>query len=165
MGRAEVLGSIAGALLAASAATLPTPGGGERAGSDHVEARALTTSAPQSDRNAPPDVPPVEHRGIRYEQDLDGAELGGRLAAFDAATGKRLWTLDVYHVPDNEASGVDAIGRYFRRMAVAPDGWALMIEDETGARFSVDLTSRRVTALDPPRGAEDAPPLKPKPQP
>lgn len=129
---------------------------------DHV----VTISEVQADRDAPPDVPPVEHRGVRYQQDLDGAELGGRLAAVDPRTGKRLWTLEVYRVGDYDAAGVDAIGRYFRSMTLVPERETLLIEDEGGGRYAVDLATRTVTALD--RGPAPEPPLppvKPKPKP
>ena len=101
-------------------------------------------------RPAPPQVAPVEHGGVRYQQDMDaqrhgGAGRGGYLVAVDPASGQRLWMLKVYDVPDHSAAGVSSPGRYFRRMTLSPDGGQLEIENEAGGVFRVDLAAHTST--------------------
>jgi hypothetical protein len=102
---------------------------------------------PGSSRPPPPQVEPVEHGGIRYEQDLQswrhgGTQPGGYLVAIDPASGERLWMLRVYEVAAHEAAGVSTPGRYFRSMGLAEGRDALAIENEAGERFLVDLRTR-----------------------
>ena len=101
-------------------------------------------------RPALPPVAPVEHGGVRYQQDMEaqrhgGAGRGGYLVAVDPASGGRLWMLKVYDVPDHSAAGVSSPGRYFRRMTLSPDGGQLEIENEAGGVFRVDLAARTST--------------------
>jgi hypothetical protein len=103
-------------------------------------------------------VAPVEHAGVRYQQDLEasrhgGTQRGGNLVAIDAATGERLWMLEVYVVPDHSAAGVSTPGRYFRRMTLAADRDELEIEDEAGAIHRVDLGARTSTWITGPRSS------------
>ena len=125
------------------------------------------TDQPSASRPPPPNVRPVKHEGIRYEQDLDSPAqggLGGHLIAKDQKSGKTLWTLKVYDVKDESASGVDRIGLYFRSMKLAPGGKELLIVDEAGRRFTVDLVARRVTS-EPPAPAPSSKPISEKPAP
>lgn len=102
----------------------------------------------QSDsRPAPPVVAPIEHNGIRYEQDMQsyghgGDQPGGYLTAINVKTGERLWMLKVYDVSDLSESGVDSIGIYFKSMALVSGRDALEIEDETGRHFIFDLINK-----------------------
>ena len=101
-------------------------------------------------RPAPPQVAPVERGGVRYQQDMEssrhgGTGRGGHLVAVDPASGERLWMLQVYVVPDHSAAGVSSPGRYFRRMALAPDRDELEIENEVGGVYRVDLAARTAT--------------------
>ena len=93
---------------------------------------------------------PVEHNGVRYQQDMQafrhgGNQRGGYLVAVDPASGERLWMLKVYEVPDHSAAGVESPGRYFRRMALLDGGAALEIENEVGGIYRVDLGARTST--------------------
>lgn len=126
----------------------------------------------QSNSRPPaPVVAPVEYDGIRYEQDRidpnQGDWNGGYLAAFDAETGERLWRLEVYEVPDQNAEGIPGMGRYFRSMKLVADGTAIEIENETGARYRVDLSTHTVIQVSGPSpgGAAHKAPLTPKPDP
>ena len=101
-------------------------------------------------RPAPPPVAPVEHGGVRFQQDMDaqrhgGGGRGGYLVAVDPASGERLWMLKVYDVPDHSAAGVSSPGRYFRRMTLSADGSQLEIENEVGGVFRVDIAARTAT--------------------
>lgn len=107
---------------------------------------------PQSSRPAPPVIKPIEHKGVRYEQDMQsydhgGDQPGGYLAAIDMKTGERLWMLTIYEVQDHSASGVDTIGLYFKSMKLAPERDELEIENESGTRFIVDLTKKTSTQV------------------
>lgn len=103
------------------------------------------------DRNPPPPVPPVDKNGVRYEQHLKASEaefgqVGGILLARDQKTGQLLWSLKVYdnrRRPDLEGDAQDV---FFQSMAFDPQG-RLVIEDENGRRFAVDVATRSVQAL------------------
>ncbi|WP_345533503.1 hypothetical protein [Viridibacterium curvum] len=96
-----------------------------------------------------PQVEAVEHAGVRYEQIKNGLvagldQMGGYLAAHDAATGARLWVLKVYdntRVPGKEGDVQDV---FFKSMVLQPDG-KLRIENERGLRFIVDPAARTST--------------------
>jgi hypothetical protein len=136
-----------------------------------AQERARMTDNPQASRPAPPRVSPVEHKGIRYEQDLEssrygGGGLGGYLVARDPKTGERLWMLQVYDVKDQTPSGVDAIGLYFRSMKLVRGKDELEIEDEAGRRFRVDVVARTVAQVSAPSERKTSPPpAGPKPRP
>lgn len=128
-------------------------------------------ATPSADRPPPPDVPPIVHKGVRYEQDLGatapaGTAAGGLLAAFDHASNARLWQLQVYTVVDRSPPGLSAPERYFHAMALVPGRDALWVDDETGSRYLVDLNDRTSTKLSgPPDFDPPAPPRKAKPKP
>ena len=103
----------------------------------------------QASRSAPPIVPPVTHAGVRYEQ-LDDDRLPGidpdanYVVARDAASNAVLWTLQVYRaeaVPNLES---DVQSVYFKTMQLNADGTQLLIDDEIGRHFVIDLATRSV---------------------
>ena len=103
---------------------------------------------PAEDRLPPPEVPPVERGGVRYEQATDGHsvganQVGGVLVAADAKTGAHLWTLIVYGNPVDPKMEADAQWLFFTRMAFDADGM-LRITNEAGKSFLVDVTARSV---------------------
>ena len=109
----------------------------------------MSDTSPRSSRPPPPHIEPVVHDGVRYEQDMQswrhgGTQAGGYLAAFDVASGERLWMVKVYEVPSHEAFGVSTPGRYFRSLRRVPGRDELAIENEAGGRFIVDLRTRVV---------------------
>jgi hypothetical protein len=126
---------------------------------------------PAASRPPAPEIAPIEHDGIRYEQDrIDpsrGDRNGGYLAAFDARTGERLWRVQVYEVPDQDAEAPTGMGRYFRSMHLVGNGDAIEIENEAGALYRVDLDTRTPVQISGPEPSREAPPapLKPKPIP
>jgi hypothetical protein len=99
-------------------------------------------------RIPPPAVDPIRSDGVRYEQVMNGFQagldqMGGYLAAYDAARGQRLWTLKVYENvrrPDREGDVQDI---FFRSMLLQDDG-RLLIENERGDRYLVDPEARSV---------------------
>ncbi len=103
-------------------------------------------------RKAPPNVPPVSLNGVRYEQVMSGAELGetgrtGYLAAYDEATGERLWHLQVYAHERIDYLEQDVQDVFFASMTPMEDGKRLLIENERGERFEVDVEVRKVVSL------------------
>lgn len=99
-----------------------------------------------SSRIPAPSVPPVTTGGVRYEQVKNGLlagfdQMGGYLAAFDAQSGKQLWTLRVYENRRSSDKEGDVQDVFFKAMALQPDG-TLVIENERGARFVVDPKTR-----------------------
>lgn len=89
---------------------------------------------------------PVEHDGIRYEQLADsrvlpGSERGGVLAARDARSGALLWTLRLYEVRQ-DAGAPFPPGRYFATMTPDATGARIVVEDERGERYEVDMERR-----------------------
>lgn len=126
------------------------------------------TNPPQASRPAPPAVPPVFHKGVRYEQDMEstqhgGDPFGGYLMAVDAATGARLWILKIYQVTPQTVPGLPTFDRFFKRMALVSDRDELLIEDEAGGRYLVDLVRRSVTVVFQPPTA--TPPIDERPMP
>jgi hypothetical protein len=124
---------------------------------------------PTASRPSAPEVPPIEHQGVRYEQDRHddraGDQAGGYLAATDIKSGKRLWRIKVYQVGDQRPAGVPVQARYFRSMQLAPGGAALIIENEAGGVYHVDLASQSSKQVGGPPETAISPPAKPKPQP
>jgi hypothetical protein len=125
--------------VATRAAAPATPASSDRA----------ATSGPNADRLPPPAVPPVVRDGVRYAQAPDGRaagvpQVGGVLVASDAATGKRLWALAVYHAGIDPKMEADAQWVFFRSMAFDGDG-RLRIVDEAGRAFLVDVQQHTVS--------------------
>ena len=103
----------------------------------------------QSSRPPPPMVPPVVHRGIRYEQVKNAIALGydqltGYLAAFDEKSGTRLWLLKVYDVKSDTKMEADVQWVYFQRMELVSGKDQLLIENEAHQKFIVDLKDKAV---------------------
>ncbi len=124
---------------------------------------------PSVSRPSAPEVLPVVVDGVRYEQDRyddrAGEQHGGYLVAIDAATGQRLWRVEVYTLAI-QPPGAPRMALYFRSMRPSPDGKALVIENEAGGVYRVDLaTHASVQIGGPPETAPAATPGKPKPPP
>lgn len=107
---------------------------------------------PIASRPPAPDVPPVEHNGVRYSQVMDGRALGleqstGYLRATHIATGEDQWVLRVYELVSDPGLEQDVQEIYFRSMVLEPESNALLIEREFGGTFRVDLHERVVTRV------------------
>lgn len=109
---------------------------------------------PEASRAAPPMVPPVTHAGIRYEQ-LDDERLPGidpdanYVVARDAGSNAVLWTLQVYRTEVVPGLETDVQAVYFKSMRLSDDAAQLLIEDEIGRHFVVDLAARTVRQVAP----------------
>ncbi len=112
----------------------------------------MCSGFPQASRTAPPEVRPVVHDGVRYEQledlrlpDIDPASSD--VVALDDATNAVLWTAQVYrrepleHLPGLEQ---DVQKVFFASMKLGADGKQLLIVDEMERHFLLDLATRSV---------------------
>ena len=104
---------------------------------------------PEFDRPPAPEVPPIVMNGVRYQQKLGGGsdpQVGGLLAAYDITTGQELWTLAVYDNKRNDDVEGDVQDIFFASMTIGGDG-RLLIVDEVGRRFAVDVKAKTSTPL------------------
>lgn len=107
---------------------------------------AATGSRAAKKRAAPEPVDPVTIGNVRYETPLNGkarglGQNGGHVVAIDARTGAELWLVTVYpvaYVPNMEADKQDI---FIIDMAPSHDGKALIVSDEKGRRWRVDLAT------------------------
>lgn len=103
-------------------------------------------------RVPPPEMPPLELDGIRYEQICygraeDRERRSGFMRACDIATGEALWELQVYKVIWEEMPlGLEHIDQdvFFIRFKFMPDKKRILIENEDRKRFFVDIAKREV---------------------
>lgn len=105
---------------------------------------------PKSGSRIPaPTVEPVVADGIRYEQVKNGIiagfdQMGGYLAAYDDSENTQLWTLKVYDNKRDPQREGDVQDVFFKSMTLQDDG-TLLIENERGRRFSVNVRDRSVS--------------------
>ena len=95
-------------------------------------------------RRAPPEVPPVVVNGMRYEAPLLGqpygyAQDGGIVVARRADTGALDWTRRVYDVVRDAAMEGDKQDVFIERMTLSPDRRRLLIFNEHGHIFELNL--------------------------
>ncbi len=110
-------------------------------------APATAEAAPVAKKRSAPDpVDPVVIGDVRYEAPPWGkasgqGQNGGVVVAHDAATGAELWSAKVYTIaykPDLEADKQDV---FIIDMKPSPDGKALLLADDRGRRWRLDLAS------------------------
>lgn len=123
---------------------------GDHAAAASTPSKEHTMSLPKPSRRPPPQVDPIEHKGVRYEQETQGLRHGldrttGYLVAVDPASGERLWTLKVYDSGNIEHLEKDVQWIFFKSMALVEGRDELLIENEVGNRYRVDLQQRTVS--------------------
>jgi len=118
----------------------------------------LASQPPQAEervskkRAAPPALASLVHKGVRYTELRRGRsqglpQNGGYIQALDEASGQALWVVRVYDStrdPDIEQDKQDV---YITRLTLDRARTGLLIDNEHGERFRLDLSSRQVTAL------------------
>ncbi len=104
---------------------------------------------PSKKRGPPPPPPSITAAGVRYaaipwglRRGLD--QNGGYLSAADAS-GRELWVLKVYDTPHAPAMEDDKQDLFIQTLKVVDGGKALLVVDERGGRYRVDLATRTVT--------------------
>lgn len=119
-----------------------------RAGNDRADGIGLQMT-PASKRVGPLPVAPVVMNGLRIEAVNGGrkrglGQNGGYIEAFDQAGGKSWWLLQVYQINYAKNMEEDVQDRFIVKLESTTDGANLLVTDETGHRFEVDLANRAV---------------------
>jgi hypothetical protein len=110
---------------------------------------AVVPALAMGKRAAPQDVPPIVHQGVAYSFPHFGyleeeGQNGGVVEARDVKSGRRLWRLKAYttrRVPGREQDVQDV---FITSAKLA--GNRLVVTNEEGQTFEVDLTTRAVRA-------------------
>ncbi len=102
---------------------------------------------------APPKIPPLEYKGIRYQQDresdFEGREAAATyLGATDIKTNDLLWAIKICDcikcAPGSTAKFMDVD---IAKISHGPAEYELTIETVVASRYIVDLQTRTVTAI------------------
>ena len=109
-----------------------------------VSAQTSNSAPPSEKRVAPKPVAPVSHDGVRYEA-VPWGESRGTVAAFDAAGGKQLWTVEIYPGHYDPSLERDVQDVFVTKLVLGADGASLEIENERGECFRLDLRTRVVS--------------------
>ena len=95
----------------------------------------------QMSRDIPRPMPAIVHEGIR--QGLP--HRNGYLSATDVASGQRLWTTQAYEVQYDAPLEKEVQDVHFKQMTLTPDQRHVLIENEAGQRFLVQLSDHTVS--------------------
>lgn len=100
-------------------------------------------------RRLPPELKPIAVNGVVYTELRQGNKLGyeqkgGFVVATDQKTGEMLWHVRVYSIQYIEGKETDVQEVFFTRMALLPGGTDILIENELGKQFVVNLANRSV---------------------
>ncbi len=109
-------------------------------------------AGPSKKRGPPPVVAPVSAKGVIYEAVVWGTQRGldqngGYVAAKDKATGRELWVAKVYTPPRDPEMEADKQDLFIKSLKLVERGAALLVEDERGGRYRLDLTTRVAAPL------------------
>lgn len=99
------------------------------------------------ERAEPPTPEPVEIDGVTYSALLWGkarglGQNGGLIIATDTNTGEELWILKIYDVSYERDIELDKQDVFIER--ISADAGGLVIENESGRVFKVNLTDRSI---------------------
>jgi hypothetical protein len=97
-------------------------------------------------RIAPQKVEPVIVADMRIEAPLDSGR-SERIQAFDRLDGHFLWAVVVFENKIDPNLEEDVQWRFIKKMALANGALEILAED--GTRYSVDLSTHKVTGLTP----------------
>jgi len=112
---------------------------------------AVTTMPAAAKRLAPEPVAPVSHEGRRYEAIQFGkarglGQNGGYVAAIDEASGRELWVQRIYRIRYDRGLEGDKQDVFITGLTLLPEACTLVIENEHGARYRLNLRTRKVRA-------------------
>ena len=90
---------------------------------------------------------PVVIGGVRYEAPADGkahglGQNGGYIVARDERSGAQLWALKVYAIDYAANMEADKQDVFITEMKASPDCTALLVTDERGRHWRIDLHMR-----------------------
>lgn len=109
-----------------------------------LAAALLFPSLAMAKRLGPPKVEPVVHNGVRYMSPNNNGRRA-YVEACDAQTGKKLWTVTVFENRIDPHLEEDVQHEYIAKLSITES--KLSIETERGRKYSIDLTTRKVTEL------------------
>lgn len=95
-------------------------------------------------RSAPPTIGSIVSDGVRYEAPWSDR---GVLIAKDAETGTELWRVLVADYWINPILETDVQEVYFKSMSLQPSGNEILVTDEVGVNYLVDLQKRTASIL------------------
>lgn len=112
------------------------------------------TSALAKERRDVPAPTPVSQGGIRYEAVPWGRarglpQNGGYVAAIDEATGAELWLTRIYDAPPADDREGDKRDVFITRLELSADRQFLLVTNELGAVYRLDLRTRSVVRGEP----------------
>ncbi|HEX7687844.1 MAG TPA: hypothetical protein VF453_09065 [Burkholderiaceae bacterium] len=136
------LAALAALAVSACAALAPTA---RETPMDHDE-----SSAPprvMAKRAGPPKVPPIRIGDLRFEQaappraETSDVQRLGWLSAFRGDSDERLWSVKVYPIVYDPHMESDVRDVWFAHMSASADGRQVLIDNERGERYAVDVAA------------------------
>ncbi|QIF00548.1 hypothetical protein [Roseimicrobium sp. ORNL1] len=100
----------------------------------------LTAAISHAKRLAPTPVPPVTIGGVKYSAPSDKM---GYVVATNTNNGKELWRVRIYSVQINPILEEDVQHVFITSLVVS--GGTLLIENERGDKYTLDVSTRKVT--------------------
>ena len=101
---------------------------------------AFVTGAANAKRTVPGSVEPVTVHGVTYSAP---ATAMGFVVAFDASSGRELWRQRIYQVRVDPSLERDVQDVFITSLTLR--GGSLVIANEHGERYALDLATRKVT--------------------
>ena len=106
----------------------------------------------ESAKRRAPTAKPVVHKGIRYEQmrrpqEQGFTQAGGVIAAIDEASGKQLWSVQLYQTAFDAAEERDAQEVYVSHLGIDAKAGVLIATDERKRRWQIELGSGHAVQL------------------
>jgi hypothetical protein len=128
--------------------------GGQSTGGQRTarEEPAKAATGIEKERASIPEPAPVSHAGFRYQAILWGRvrnlpQNGGYVAAIDEKTGKEQWLVKIYDAPPSDGKEQDKLDIFITHIELDSDPRYLLVTNERGAVFRLDLQTRAVTAV------------------
>lgn len=114
---------------------------------------AAASEQPTKERSDVPEPVAMQHQGVRYEAVQWGQprglnQNGGYVQAVDTANGSVLWIHRIYRIAYDPAKEQDKQDRFITKLAIGERGDSLLIDDERGGRYVLDLRTHRVSGPD-----------------
>ena len=101
---------------------------------------AFLTGAANAKRTVPGAVEPVTVHGVTYSAPVTAM---GFVVAFDASSGRELWRQRIYQVRVDPSLERDVQDVFITSLTLR--GGSLVITNEHGERYTLDLATRKVT--------------------
>ena len=123
--------------------------GGHRTGREEP---AKAATGIDKERASIPEPAPVSHAGFRYQAIPWGRarnlpQNGGYVAAIDEKTGKEQWLVKIYDAPPSDGKEQDKLDIFITHIQLDSDPRYLLVTNERGAVFRLDLQTRSVTVV------------------